>query len=77
MSQAEFGDWLVRQINAELPEGQKPLSAYKRQRVHEWENGNIPLPARIELILLRRELEQKDQQIADLQAKQRQRQKPS
>ena len=75
MTQAEFGEWVAQQINAGQPEGQKPVGAYSRQRVHEWESGSIALPAKAELVLLRRQLAQKDQEISDLKEKQRQRQR--
>ncbi len=75
MTQAEFGEWTAKQINAAQDEGQKPVTPYARQRIHAWENGDIAIPAKVELILLRRALAEKDKQIEDLKAKQRQRPK--
>lgn len=71
MTQAEFGEWAAREINAAQDDSQKPVSPYTRQRIHAWENGDVALPAKVELILLRRVIEQKDKQIQDLKAKQR------
>lgn len=38
MSQSEFGEWMAGLLDA------KPYSA---QRVSDWENGRVPVPARI------------------------------
>ena len=75
MTQTEFGEWMAREINVSQDDNQKPVSAYTRQRIHAWENGDIALPAKVELVLLRRQLADKDKQIEDLKAKQRQRNK--
>lgn len=74
MTQAEFGEWLARQVNAGQDQSLKPVTAYTRQRVHAWENGDIAIPMKIENVVIKRRHEQKDALIAQLQ--QRQKQKP-
>lgn len=73
MSQAEFGEWLACEVNANQNPKLKPVSAYSRQRVHEWEDGDHPIPMKIENILMRRKIEQQDALIQKL--KQRPKQK--
>ncbi len=75
MTQTEFGEWTAKQINASQDSAQKPVSPYTRQRIHAWENGDVAIPAKVELILLRRTLAEKEKQIEDLKAKQRQKPK--
>ena len=75
MSQAAFGEWMSEQVNAAQDESQKAVSPYPRQRVFAWENGDVVIPAKVELVLLKRQLAKKDKQIEDLKAKQRQKPK--
>jgi len=74
MTQAEFGEWLAGQVNALPDSSLKPVSPYTRQRVHAWETGDVAIPMKIENVVIKRQLEQKDALIAEL--KQKQRQKP-
>ena len=76
MTQEEFGNWLAQQFNAEQTDPEKLVSPYLRHRVSEWESGAVALPAKIELVLLRRQLAQRDREISELKEKQRQRQNP-
>ncbi len=72
MTQTEFGEWLAQQVNAAQDTSLKPVSAYTRQRVHAWEGGDMPVPMKIENVIIKRQLEQKNDLIAKLQQKQRQ-----
>jgi hypothetical protein len=73
MSQTEFGEWLAREVNANQDPKLKPVSPYAKQRVHEWEDGDHPIPMKIENILMRRKIEQQEELIQKL--KQRPKQK--
>ena len=73
MTQAEFGEWLAREVN-KLDDGKhEPVSTYARQRINNWESGAVPIPFRIKYALAER-------RIAELEAaqrvKQRRKQKP-
>ena len=70
MSQAEFGEWLAREVNAlEDDESHKPVTPYTRQRIHVWESGEIAVPYKIKYVLAAR-------RIAELEAD-TQKQRPS
>lgn len=69
MTLAEFGEWLSGVVNAAQDPKLKPVEPYSRQRVSQWELGNTPVPAKIEAIVLRRQLELRDEQIAKLTQK--------
>ena len=56
MTYAEFGEWLAERVNDAQPEGQKPVQPYSRQRVYDWEKGVVPIPAKVETVILRNEI---------------------
>ena len=74
MTQADFGVWMAEQINATQPETLQQVRPYTRQKVNAWESGQLSVPAKAELVLLRRQLADKDAEIQKL--RQRRRQKP-
>lgn len=49
MTGVEFGGWIAHLMGAERP--------YTRQEVNAWETGRRPIPATVELALLRAEVE--------------------
>jgi len=56
MTYAEFGDWVAQQLTAADPDG-KEVKPYSRQRIYDWENKIVPVPSRVEAMLLREEVE--------------------
>ena len=52
MTYAEFGEWLAGRLS-ESTKARK--QSYSRQRVYDWENSVVPVPSRIEALLLREE----------------------
>lgn len=55
MTYAEFGEWLAARLT-EANEDGKEVKPYSRQRVYDWENSVVPVPSRIEALLLREEI---------------------
>ena len=55
MTYADFGTWLAGQLSEANGDG-KEVKPYSRQRVYDWENGVVPVPSRIEALLLREEI---------------------
>lgn len=55
MTYAEFGEWLAARLT-EANEDGKDVKPYSRQRVYDWENSVVPVPSRIEALLLREEI---------------------
>ena len=74
MTQTEFGEWLAQQVNNSQDDKLKPVSAYTKQRIAEWENGSLIIPAKVEIVAMRRQLEQKDDIIRQLRQRRKQRQ---
>lgn len=56
MTYAEFGEWIAQKLTATDPDG-KEVKAYSRQRVYDWEHKVVPVPARVEAMLLREEID--------------------
>lgn len=71
MTQTEFGEWLAKEVNASQDQSLKQIAPYTRQRVHAWENGDVVIPAKIEIVAVRRELKQKDAELQRLKQKQK------
>ena len=74
MTQADFGDWLSQQINSSQDQSLKPVGAYTRQRVAAWEGGDVIIPAKVEIIAMKRQLDEKDALIQKLQQRRKQKQ---
>ena len=55
MTYAEFGEWVAQQLTAADPDG-KEVKPYSRQRIYDWENKIVPVPSRVEAMLLREEI---------------------
>lgn len=55
MTYAEFGEWLAGRLSENAEDG-KEVKPYSRQRVYDWENSVVPVPSRIEALLLREEI---------------------
>lgn len=55
MTYAEFGEWVAKQLTEADPDG-KDVKPYSRQRIYDWENKIVPVPARVEAMLLREEI---------------------
>jgi len=55
MTYAEFGTWIAERLTEAAPDA-KPVKPYSRQRVYDWEHQVVPVPSRIEAILLREEI---------------------
>lgn len=55
MTYAEFGEWLAARLTEANADG-KEVKPYSRQRVYDWENSVVPVPSRIEALLLREEI---------------------
>ena len=75
MTLEEFGEWLAKQVNEQQDPSLKPVSAYSRQRISEFELGRKPMPSKVETLLLKRELAEKNKLIQELRKKQRRKQK--
>jgi len=76
LTQEEFGAWLADQINATQDASMKPLSPYMRHRISAWETGELAVPMKIENVIIRRQLKQKDKLIETLRQRRRRTQKP-
>ena len=55
MTYAEFGEWVAQQLTEADPDG-KAVKPYSRQRIYDWENKIVPVPSRVEAMLLREEI---------------------
>ncbi len=55
MTYAEFGTWMADNLTQANPEG-KAVKPYSRQRIYDWENRIVPVPSRVEAMLLREEV---------------------
>lgn len=55
MTYAEFGEWVAQRLTEAEPDG-KEVKPYSRQRIYDWENKIVPVPARVEALLLRDEI---------------------
>lgn len=55
MTYAEFGQWVAQQLTESDPDG-KEVKPYSRQRIYDWENKIVPVPSRVEAMLLREEI---------------------
>ena len=55
MTYAEFGEWVAQRLTEADPDG-KPVKPYSRQRIYDWENKIVPVPSRVEAMLLREEI---------------------
>lgn len=75
MTLEAFGEWLADEVNSNQSQEHKPVTPYSRQRISEFELGKKPLPHKVETLLLKRELAQKNQLIKELRQKQRPKQK--
>ena len=73
MTQAEFGEWLSQQVNSSQDSSLKPVSPYTRQRVAAWESGDVSIPAKIEIVYMKRQLEDRDAEIQKLRQRRKQR----
>lgn len=74
MTQSDFGEWLSEQINAYQDKSLKPVAPYSRQRVAAWEGGDVIIPAKIELIFVKRQLDERDAEIQNLRQSRKQKQ---
>ena len=74
MTQAGFGEWLAGQINAQQDKSLKPVSAYTRQRVAAWEGGDVIIPAKVELVFMKRQLDERNAEIQKLRQRRKQKQ---
>lgn len=74
MTQADFGEWLSQQINTSQDKSLKPVAPYSRQRVAAWEGGDVVIPAKVELVFVKRQLEEKSTEVQKLRQRRKQKQ---
>ena len=74
LTQADFGEWLAKQVNQTQDASLRPLSPYTRQRVSAWEAGDVVIPAKVEIVVMKRQLQQKDELIQKLRQRRKQQQ---
>lgn len=75
MTMKEFGEWMAQQVNQQQGQGQKPVNPYTRQRVNAWEVGEVQIPAKAELVIIRRKLEQTQAEVQKLKQRRKQKQR--
>ncbi len=75
MTMKEFGEWMAQRVNEQQGQGQKPVSPYTRQRVNAWEVGEVQIPAKAELVIIRRKLEQTQAEVQKLKQRRKQKQR--
>lgn len=74
MTMADFGEWLSQQVNKQQDQSLKPVTPYTRQRIAAWESGDVVIPAKIELVLMKRQLDERNSEIQRLRQRRKQQQ---